>query len=236
MCAHVLSFSCTNLHTQMRYACARINAQPRRHTHTHNIKPPPSPAGPRPPHSHLLPSSTLLNFPAPALLSPFSLSLSFIFDCFLWDTRMLCRQVTRNNVRDASAGFALFWLAYTQEKVGSSAHLCLSSFQQLPKQRLHEFPLKLLSSSASMHLLRTVLFTHYARTETLWSRRNTGLQLQLHRSAVGECSLLLLHALCAVFVTKRIVPVVGSDCSRTHTCERITFHFNINLPTEIFHS
>lgn len=44
------------------------------------------------------------------------------------------------------------------------------------------------------------------------------------------------RAVCRVFVTKRIVPVLGCDCSQTHTCERITFHLNINLPTEIFHS
>lgn len=45
------------------------------------VQPAPFPAGPRPPLSHLLPSSTLLNFPAlrPALLLPLFFPL---FICF----------------------------------------------------------------------------------------------------------------------------------------------------------
>lgn len=44
------------------------------------------------------------------------------------------------------------------------------------------------------------------------------------------------HCVCGVFVTKRIVPVLGYDCSQRHTCEGTTLNLNINLPTENFHS
>lgn len=66
----------------------------------------------------------------PRSTHPFLLSHSFIFHCFLWDVRLLCRQVTRNNVCNAEARFAWFWLAYSQEKVGSWAHYVQHPFSE----------------------------------------------------------------------------------------------------------
>lgn len=67
MCAHVLSFSWPILRTQLCCACVYINARPRRHAQ----QPPSSPAGAAPPpHSHLLPSSTLVNFSRPRYAPP----------------------------------------------------------------------------------------------------------------------------------------------------------------------
>ncbi len=95
----------------------------------------------------------------------------------------------------------------------------------------------LLSSFVSIHLLRAALFTHYARTEALWSRRSA----QGYNFTSPLCCWRLQSSsprciACQVFVTKRIVPVLGSDCTQRNTCERITFDLNINLPTENFHS
>lgn len=92
---------------------------------------------------------------------------------------------------------------------------------------------KLPSSSASLHLLRTALFTHYARTERRWSRCNTQSYNFSFTYLLFEGAVFPACTVCRVFVTKRIVPVLSSDCSQTHTCERVTFHLNINLPTEI---
>lgn len=86
--------------------------------------------------------------------------------------------------------------------------------------------------SPPTHLLRTVPFTHNARRARLWSKCHTATAASqaLHfspspRTVCVEC-----------FVTKRMVPVLSSDCSQTHTCDRVTFDLNINLPTENFHS
>lgn len=75
MCAHVLSFACTGC-THKCKACA---CRARAHTHSHTQHTAAT-CRAAPPHSHLLPSSTLLNFPAP--LSPaLCLSLLLTLSC-----------------------------------------------------------------------------------------------------------------------------------------------------------
>lgn len=114
-------------------------------------------------------------------------------------------------------------------------HVCPESFQQRPKDRLQEF-LQTCLLLFSIHLLRTVLFTHYARAEAARRRSaqdyNFSFTALLSESAVFS-SMHCVQSVC--YRTDSSGPRLGL-LAHTHTCERLTFNLNINLPTENFHS
>lgn len=144
------------IHSCTARACTLMRA----HADTHNNLHPPL-LGPRSPHSHLLPSSTLLNFPAPALLSPFyppSLIVSYGIQ--------VRRQVRWNHVHNVSTGFHSVYLGggVVQHPFGNSQNIVFSN--------------KLLTYPAGLHLLRTVRF-YALRTEGNRSRRNRELHFHL---------------------------------------------------------
>lgn len=95
-------------------------------------------------------------------------------------------------MRNARVGFAV----YTDLQTRESHLFCAVSFQQLPRERLQEF---LQNSSPPL-----MVYTCYARCSVriTHGRKHRGagalrgLQLQLHRSAVGEGGVLPPHALC----------------------------------------
>lgn len=98
MCAHALSYSCTSSHTQIPCACisAQTRTQPRASTLPCN---PPRPLR----HSHLLPSSTLLNFPAPVRVSPFFYPPLSSLNVSSGTQESSVGQETRKNVRTTTA-------------------------------------------------------------------------------------------------------------------------------------
>lgn len=136
------------IHSCTARACTLMRA----HADTHNNLHPPL-LGPRSPHSHLLPSSTLLNFAAPALLSPFyppSLIVSYGIQ--------KRRQVRWNHVHNVSTGFhSLFW--------GGGVLCILSSvLSAIPKTSFS--PTNFSHTLSAYTCYARCVFTHYARKET----------------------------------------------------------------------
>lgn len=93
--------------------------------------------------------------------------------------------------------------------------------------------------SPNFCLLLPTLCTCYARRSLRITHgpKHYGAAATLGATTSSVCNRRVQPPLCCVcieFVTKRIVPVLSSDCTHTHThtCEFITCHLNIHLPTE----
>lgn len=136
-------------------------------------------------------------------------------------------------MRNARVGFAV----YTDIQTRESRLFCAVSFQQLPRERLQEFlqnsppPLMVYTCYARC----SVRITHGRKHRGAGALRGNNFNLT---ALLSERVVLSprTHCVCGVFVTKRMVPVLGYDCSQRHTCEGTTLNLNINLPTENFHS
>lgn len=109
-----------------------------------------------------------------------------------------------------------------------------SIFQRVPNKSLHEF------APTSLPLYQYTPVTHGA-LHALRTELNTVEQAQ-YRTTTSTSPLSVWRIQpspptctgCEVFVTQRIVPLFGCDCSQKHTCEGITFNLNIDLPTANF--
>lgn len=128
--------------------------------------------------SHLLPSSTLLNFPAPVRVSPFFYhpppappsSLSSL-NVSSGTQESSVGQETRKNVRNTTEDFLCCDQLINLKMSVLGSFLLPVWFRQLS----NSFKMNFTQNFSGIHLLRTVLFTHYARSETGRSKRITGL-------------------------------------------------------------
>lgn len=144
---------------------------------------------------------------------------------------------TWNDVQNSSAAFALFLIILgTRKKKKVSA--CMSNrlsgtFQTVRFQQtssVYSPP-----TAYTCYARCSLRITHgpqYIGAGAIRNYNDNLASLVLESAAFSRRQ----HTLRAKRLSQKQVPVLGSDCPQTHTCRRVMFHLNINLPTENFHS